>query len=255
MAIVAAAGYGDARFHLVGHDWGSMQLWDAVTTEDTDERLSGRLLSFTSIGGPSLDHMAHVMRRARNERDLNLLVRQGMHSWYVYAFQLPWLPEQLWRRATRQLRRRIARASYTDIGRSDVPASLQEVLAKSMSRAPHERYASARDFGAALQRVQEELRLASTPLEVPAAEWAPAARTVDFADGTLRGPARSRVEREGSRKFRDSSGVRGLARDEDTDISTPTPRVHRSVPWVLGALALVAAGAVVVAALFATGVL
>jgi pimeloyl-ACP methyl ester carboxylesterase len=94
--------------HLVGHDWGSIQLWDAVTTEDTDERLRGRLLSFTSIGGPSLDHMAHVLRRARNERDLNLLLRQGLHSWYVYAFQLPWLPEQLWRRAAPRLRRRIA---------------------------------------------------------------------------------------------------------------------------------------------------
>ena len=99
----------DARVHLVGHDWGSIQLWDAVTTEDSDVRLQGRLLSYTSIGGPSLDHMAHVFRRARNERDLNLLLRQGLNSWYIYAFQLPWLPEQLWRRATPQLRRRLAK--------------------------------------------------------------------------------------------------------------------------------------------------
>jgi pimeloyl-ACP methyl ester carboxylesterase len=98
----------DSRVHVVGHDWGSMQLWDAVTTEDTDARLHGRLLSFTSIGGPSLDHLAHVLRRARNERDLNLLLRQGLNSWYIYAFHVPWLPEQLWRRATPQLRRRIA---------------------------------------------------------------------------------------------------------------------------------------------------
>jgi pimeloyl-ACP methyl ester carboxylesterase len=103
--------------HLVGHDWGSTQLWDAVTTEDSDERLRGRLLSFTSIGGPSLDHLAHVLRRARNERDLNLLLRQGMHSWYIYAFQLPWLPEQVWRRATPQLRRRIAAVERLGDGR------------------------------------------------------------------------------------------------------------------------------------------
>jgi pimeloyl-ACP methyl ester carboxylesterase len=96
--------------HLVGHDWGSVQLWDAVTTEESDDRLRGRLLSYTSISGPSLDHLAHALRRARNERDLNLLLRQGLHSWYVYAFHLPWLPEQLWRRATPQLRRRIAAA-------------------------------------------------------------------------------------------------------------------------------------------------
>jgi len=96
--------------HLVGHDWGSAQLWDAVTTEDTDERLRGRLRSFTSISGPSLDHMAHTLRRARNERDLGLLLRQGMHAWYIYAFHVPWFPEQLWRRATPQLRHQIAAA-------------------------------------------------------------------------------------------------------------------------------------------------
>jgi pimeloyl-ACP methyl ester carboxylesterase len=98
----------DGRVHLAGHDWGSVQLWDAVTTEDVDDRLRGRLRSFTSISGPSLDHMAYALRRARNERDLNLLLRQGLHSWYVYAFHLPWLPEQLWRRGEAQLRRRLA---------------------------------------------------------------------------------------------------------------------------------------------------
>jgi pimeloyl-ACP methyl ester carboxylesterase len=97
-----------AAVHLVGHDWGSVQLWDAVTTEDVDERLQGRLLSFTSISGPSLDHLADALRRARNERNLNLLLRQGLHSWYVYAFHIPWLPEQVLRRATGQLRQRIA---------------------------------------------------------------------------------------------------------------------------------------------------
>lgn len=111
--LVAVMGYAvgpEGRVHLVGHDWGSVQLWDAVTTEDVDERLHGRLLSFTSISGPSLDHMARALQRARNERDLNLLLRQGLHSWYVYAFHVPWLPEQLMRRGTAQLRRRIAAA-------------------------------------------------------------------------------------------------------------------------------------------------
>jgi pimeloyl-ACP methyl ester carboxylesterase len=98
------------QVHLVGHDWGSCQLWDAVTIEDSDDRLRDRLLSFTSISGPSLDHLAHALRRARNERDLNLLMRQGLHSWHVYAFHLPWLPERLWQRAAPQLRRRIATA-------------------------------------------------------------------------------------------------------------------------------------------------
>ena len=50
-----------------------------------------------------------------------------------------------------QLRRRIARATYTDIARTDVPASLQVVLARSMSRDPRQRYASAREFAEALR--------------------------------------------------------------------------------------------------------
>lgn len=110
VAVMDGTASPDGRVHLVGHDWGSVQLWDAVTTEETDDRLRGRLASFTSISGPSLDHLAHALRRARNERDLNLLVRQGLHSWYVYAFHLPWLPEQLMRRGTARLRRRIAAA-------------------------------------------------------------------------------------------------------------------------------------------------
>ncbi|WP_298870985.1 serine/threonine-protein kinase [uncultured Microbacterium sp.] len=154
-----------------------------------------------------------------------------------------------------QLRRRIARASYTAISRSDVPESVQAVLAKAMARDPAQRYASARAFGEALQGVQAEMGVPATPLEVPAAEWAPAARSIDFADGTVRGPARSRIEREISRKTRDSSGITGYARDEDTDIATPVSSASRALPWVLASATLVTAGAVVVAALYATGVL
>lgn len=154
-----------------------------------------------------------------------------------------------------QLRRRIARASYTAITRTDVPPSVQDVLAKAMARDPAQRYPSARAFGEALQGVQSAMGAPATPLEVPAAEWAPAARTIDFADGTVRGPARSRVEREISRKTRDSSGITGYARDEDTDIAAPVSTASRALPWVLASATLVTAGAVVVAALYATGVL
>jgi len=179
----------------------------------------------------------------------------GATVYSLLAGQSPFERRERGQNSREQLRRRIARATYTEIGRSDVPASLQAVLARSMSRNPAERYATARELGEALQEVQGELGLAATPLEVPAAEWAPAASGVDFSDGTLRGPVRSRIEREGARKLRDSSGVAGLARDEDTDISAPIVRGQRVLPWALAVLAVVAAGAVLVAALFATGVL
>ncbi len=98
-AVLAEGG----RAHLVGHDWGSVQLWDAVVAERRDPRLTGRIASFTSISGPSLDHLAWLTRHRRG-RTLSLL-RQLTHSWYVYAFQVPVLPELVWTLGHRPLSR------------------------------------------------------------------------------------------------------------------------------------------------------
>ena len=46
MAIVAAAGYGEARFHLVGHDWGGSIAWGIA------DRHHGRLASLTILSRP-----------------------------------------------------------------------------------------------------------------------------------------------------------------------------------------------------------
>lgn len=79
------------RFHLVGHDWGSIQSWESVTTE----RLRGRIASFTSISGPSLDHVGLWMRR--NARRLSpAIISQLLSSWYIFMFQLPWLAPAIW---------------------------------------------------------------------------------------------------------------------------------------------------------------
>jgi serine/threonine protein kinase len=154
------------------------------------------------------------------------------------------------------LRRRIARATYTPIARTDVPESLQELLATSMSRDPSRRQPSARAFADALRAVQTELGASPTPLEIPEEEWSAASAPVDFSDSELRGPARSRIERDDRRKVRTGSGVADLARDEDTEFSAPTPERRRVTPWIVGAaVATVAAVAGVVATLFATGVL
>ncbi len=58
-----------------------------------------RFASFTSISGPSLDHVGHWMRRnlARpTPGSLRRAAGQAARSWYIYFFQTPVLPEALW---------------------------------------------------------------------------------------------------------------------------------------------------------------
>ena len=90
MAAVINAVSPGAPVHLVAHDWGSIQGWEAVTSDV----LAGRIASFTSISGPSLDHVALWARRHRTWRrtDLRLLLGQAARSWYVALFHLPYLP-------------------------------------------------------------------------------------------------------------------------------------------------------------------
>jgi pimeloyl-ACP methyl ester carboxylesterase len=93
------------RVHLVGHDWGSAQLWDAVLLERDHPRLRGRIASYTSISGPSLDHVSRLVRhRGGRER---ALVDQLRHSWYVGFFCLPVAPDLAWRFGHERLGRAI----------------------------------------------------------------------------------------------------------------------------------------------------
>jgi pimeloyl-ACP methyl ester carboxylesterase len=91
--------------HLLGHDWGSLQLWDAVTTEAEDPRLRGRISSYTSISGPSLDHMAHFVRTA----SMAVRKQQARRSWYVNWFHVPVLPDLTWRLLYPMIRAQMAR--------------------------------------------------------------------------------------------------------------------------------------------------
>ena len=81
--------------HLVGHDWGSVQLWEAVAVEGSDPRLAGRIASFTSVSGPSLDHSGWVMGHPRGRR--RAVLRQQLHSLYIAWFCTPLLPVLVWR--------------------------------------------------------------------------------------------------------------------------------------------------------------
>ncbi|MFD7897291.1 SDR family oxidoreductase [Streptomyces sp. NPDC059743] len=93
---VADAVSPDRPVHLVGHDWGSVQAWEFVTVARTE----GRIASFTSMSGPSLDHLGHwIKQRAKRPtpRGMAQLLGQGAKSWYVYVLHTPVLPELAWR--------------------------------------------------------------------------------------------------------------------------------------------------------------
>ncbi|MFJ9865523.1 SDR family oxidoreductase [Streptomyces sp. NPDC101165] len=86
----------DRPVHVVGHDWGSVQSWEFVTVGRTE----GRIASFTSMSGPSLDHFGHWINarvQRPTPRRVGQLLGQGAKSWYVYMLHTPALPELAWR--------------------------------------------------------------------------------------------------------------------------------------------------------------
>ena len=75
-ALIEVAGLGPV--HLVGHDWGGAVAW-GLAAERPD-----LVRSLSSLSAP---HPAAFLRAM-------LTSSQGRKSWYMYFFQLPWLPER-----------------------------------------------------------------------------------------------------------------------------------------------------------------
>ncbi|MDQ3905850.1 MAG: alpha/beta fold hydrolase [Actinomycetota bacterium] len=70
---------GGKPIHVVGHDWGAAVAW-ALTAERPD-----KVRSLTALSVPHPGAFVTAMATSV----------QGLKSWYMYLFQLPWLPEQL----------------------------------------------------------------------------------------------------------------------------------------------------------------
>lgn len=79
---------------------------------------------------------------------------------------------------------RILHGPLPPTGRSDVPESLERVLAHALEREPLQRLESAAAFGRALQRVEVELGLAQTALRITEDAPRPVPRSVDDDDST-----------------------------------------------------------------------
>ncbi len=128
----------DEPVHLVAHDWGSVQAWDAVVRESSDPRLRGRIASYTTISGPCLQHVDAYVGAARHgdwrlRRDA---VRQLRRSWYAYAFQVPMLPELFLGKFGARLMRRIDRDRrlFADTVSSDAVHGLELYRANAFHR-------------------------------------------------------------------------------------------------------------------------
>lgn len=75
--------------HLLGHDWGSIQGWAAVT----DDAVSGRIASFTSVSGPHLNYAGRFLRSPRTLRAAVDVAKQVLASSYIWFFLCPGAPE------------------------------------------------------------------------------------------------------------------------------------------------------------------
>lgn len=70
---------GSQRVHLVGHDWGAAVAWGVAA--ELPERLA-------TVSPVSVPHPAAFLKSF-------VTSSQGLASWYMGFFQLPWLPERL----------------------------------------------------------------------------------------------------------------------------------------------------------------
>lgn len=77
VALIEATGH-DA-VHLVGHDWGAAVAWSTAAAHPDVVR------TLTAVSVPHPRAMVQALRTPRQLRK----------SWYMGAFQLPWLPERL----------------------------------------------------------------------------------------------------------------------------------------------------------------
>ncbi|CAN5316905.1 hypothetical protein BH11ACT3_BH11ACT3_03130 [soil metagenome] len=148
---------------------------------------------------------------------------------------------------------RIARGKPQPIGREDVPASLDTLLRRAMSRKPELRPASALDLVREFQVIETELGVTQTPIEVSMDEWA-LGTVSDMEDRTRLKPLasaggatprrRRRVAEMQSGDYKPVGTVRDVSVPGRFSQGRPVPpsRGVRTVTWVLaGAAVLVLA--------------
>ncbi|MEV8020546.1 SDR family oxidoreductase [Streptomyces sp. NPDC086554] len=198
---VADAVSPDKPVHLVGHDWGSVQSWEFVTVKRTE----GRIASFTSMSGPSLDHFGHWIKKRMSRptpRKVGQLLGQGAKSWYVYMLHTPVLPELAWRgplgKQWPKILQRVEKVPAGDyptpslpsdaahgawLYRDNVRARLRRPRADAYAHAPVQLITPSGDIFLS-ERLYDELELWAPQLvrrSLPAKHWVPRTRPDQLA--------------------------------------------------------------------------
>jgi serine/threonine protein kinase len=145
-----------------------------------------------------------------------------------------------------QLSARVAKASYTPIGRTDVSEKLENILARSMSKDPAKRYESMYAFAEDLRWAQYEIGIPPTALEVAAPEWAAAASPVSFRDAAPRGPVITTVNKNSRRAARAQNVLTRLGDDHDGVTAGAKPRPGRTAVVIAIVIGVVVIAAIVV---------
>lgn len=187
--------------HLVGHDWGSVQAWEFATVKRTE----GRIASFTSMSGPSLDHFGHWIKKRMTRptpRKVAQLLGQGAKSWYVYMLHTPVLPELAWRgplgKRWPKILERVEKVPSGDYPTSSLPsdaahgawlyrdnvrARLRRPRADAYAHAPVQLITPSGDMFLS-ERLYDELELWAPELvrrSIPAKHWVPRTRPDQLA--------------------------------------------------------------------------
>ncbi|WP_322919445.1 alpha/beta fold hydrolase [Nocardioides renjunii] len=192
----------DRPVHLLAHDWGSVQAWEAVCRPGAEQRIA----SFTSMSGPHLGHVTEWVRGTLSRpsaRGVGEVLGQALSSSYVPFLVSPLAPPVLravggprgWRRLLGAVEGRPpAPEAYADSLADDMVSGLRYYRANLLRR--HDRRSGLRTKVPVLQlaltrdpAIRPAALAASDPwtesLErraLPLGHWAPVTHPAVVAD-------------------------------------------------------------------------
>lgn len=82
--------------HVIAHDWGSTEAWEAVCRPEAEDRIA----SFVSLSGPNMTHVATWMQESMRSREparIGAVLKQAASSSYMAVFVSPLGPRAVGR--------------------------------------------------------------------------------------------------------------------------------------------------------------